>query len=77
MNKRAIVTKESDDGTFEVGDHIIFYENGDIGCIEGQGWISAENVPSATAGMEYRPDSEWLEKQKQKLKDALAMLENE
>lgn len=32
-----IVTKESDDGTFRVGDHIKLCDNGDIICFEARG----------------------------------------
>lgn len=61
---RHIVTKSSDDGTFEKGDHIIFNDDGSISCIEAMGWIPKDDVPSATIGMEFSPDMEWIEKKK-------------
>lgn len=55
--RRHVVTKASDDGTFDKGDHIIFNEDGSISCIEGRGWLEAEYVAEATKGMESVPDS--------------------
>ena len=72
--ERRIVTKASDDGTFEVGDHLQFYEDGTIGCIEGGGWIDVEDVPEAIEGMEHVPDLEYLRRQKAKLIAELARL---
>ena len=69
--KRQIVTKKSDDGTFFVGDHIIFEENGSISCIEAQGWIDKEDVPSATKGMESVLDRIYIEKRKRELREIL------
>ena len=60
--KRYIVTKQSDDGTFEIGDHIFFEDDGSISCIEAQGWIDAEDVKGASKGMEYKVDEEWMNK---------------
>lgn len=74
MAERRIVTKGSDDGTFKKGDHIILYENGDIGCIEAKGWIPAEEVPSTIIGMEHEIDVEFLEKRKEKLLNELNSL---
>ena len=62
-----VVTKNSDDGTFIVGDHLIFYSNGDIGCIEAQGFIIAEEVKKATKGMEYEIDTDWIHKEEKAL----------
>lgn len=36
---RYIVTKGSDDGTFQAGDHIWLLGDGSVACIEAQGWI--------------------------------------
>lgn len=57
---RYVVTKASDDGTFQIGDHIMQYENGDVHCREAGGWIDAEDVPDATQGMEYTVDERYL-----------------
>ena len=72
--KRHIVTKGSDDGTFEIGDHIVFEDDGSISCIEASGWIDKEDVPLATAGMESEPDLEWLQRRKDKLLAELNLL---
>ncbi len=61
-NKRYIVTKASDDGTFEVGDHITLYVDGTLACFEAMGWIDANDVPAATQGMEVEVDKEWASK---------------
>ena len=72
--RRHVVTKPSDDGTFEKGDHIIFNEDGSISCVEAIGWITVDKVPSATIGMESVPDTEWAEKKKARLMAELAAL---
>lgn len=59
MRKRYyVVTKASSDGTFEVGDHIAFCEDGSIVCFEVGCWLNVENVPEALKGMDYKIDSE-------------------
>jgi hypothetical protein len=75
MLKRHIVTKASNDGTFQVGDHIIFYDNGDIGCLEAQGIIERTEVPEATKGMESALDRKWLEHKRQQLQQQLQNIE--
>lgn len=67
IGRRYVVTKASDDGTFEVGDHVIANDDGSINCIEAGGWIDPADVAEATAGMEVEIDREWLEKKKAKL----------
>jgi hypothetical protein len=69
-----IVTMASDDGTFQVGDHIYLIDNGDIACIEAKGWVDKEEVPEATKGMEVELDQERIEKRRQKLLACLAAL---
>jgi len=64
---RYIVTKGSDDGTLQAGDHISLNEDGTVSCIEAMGWIEAEHVPEAMAGIEYEPDRAWA---KRKLEEA-------
>lgn len=71
---RHIVTKSSNDGTFEKGEHIIFNDDGSISCVEAMGWIPAEEVPSATIGMESAPDIEWVNRRKARLIAELAAL---
>ena len=71
-----VVTKGSDDGTFKIGDHITFYKNGDIGCRGADGWIEAEDVEAATAGMEHKTDHKWLEKRKKELLQEVEDIDN-
>jgi len=60
---RYIVTKGSDDGTFEVGDHIWLDDDGGVCCIEAKGWIEAADVPAALVGLEYKHDQEYAQRQ--------------
>jgi len=75
LKKRYIVIRPSDDGTFQIGDHIFPEENGSISCVEAQGWIDAENVIEARKGMECILDQEWIEKEKTKLHKLLESLD--
>ena len=71
---RYVVTKESYDGTFEVGDHISLCANGDITNHKAHGWIDKVDVERATRGMEVEVDSEWAERRRKKLLQELAEL---
>jgi hypothetical protein len=57
-----LVTKGSDDGTFIKGDHIVFYDDGCIGCFEAAGWILVDDLPEATKGLEYTLDIDYVKK---------------
>ena len=73
--RRYIVTKASDDGTFEVGDHISISASGrSINCLEAQGWVEECDVAEATKGMAVEIDRDWIEQRKTKLLDELAKL---
>jgi len=72
---RKVVTKKSDDGTFQVGDHIEVNSDGSISCIEAEGWIDAEDATEASKGMESIPDREWIQSRKDKLRAELGILE--
>jgi hypothetical protein len=76
MKPRFIVTKGSDDGTFEIGDNISFDDDGSIilHAKEG-GRIDTEDVPEATKGMEYKVDMEWVKRRQRYIKNMLADLE--
>jgi hypothetical protein len=52
-----VVTKGSDDGTFEVGDHVSPLADGGIACKEGQGWIEAHEADEAMGGVEVKVDT--------------------
>lgn len=54
-----VVTKGSDDGTLEVGDHI-WLERGLVHCREAQGWIDPEDADEALRGVKLTLDDEWL-----------------
>ena len=71
---RYVVTKESDDGTFGVGDHIWMCVNGDVASQEAHGWIDKVDVERATRGMEVEVDVEWAEHRRNKLLQELAEL---
>ena len=72
--KRYVVTKASDDGTFEIGDHITLHTDGTIGCREAAGWIEQPDAEGAIKGCELAIDQEWVERRKQKLMQELASL---
>jgi hypothetical protein len=75
MEKRFVVTKGN--GTFRVGDRIVFYKNGDIGCAEAGGWIDNKDAEKATKGMEYKPDIEFAKKEIKRLQEAISELRRE
>lgn len=67
VNKIYIVTKESDDGTFEVGEHISLRSDGAIIGYDAHGWIPSENVDDAIKGMEVKIDDEYYARKKARL----------
>jgi len=69
-----IVTKASNDGTFQIGDHIIALDDGSIICLEAQGWIASEHVPEAWEGVEVKVDKDWLYRKKTELHCQLSKL---
>jgi hypothetical protein len=70
-----VVTKPSDDGTFEVGDHISPCSDGAIACKEAQGWIDADKASDAMRGVEVIVDSEWILTRRARLLADLEKLE--
>ena len=71
-----VVTKPSDDGTFEVGDHISLCSDGaTIACKEAQGWIDAKDAADAMRGVEVIVDSEWILTRRSRLLADLEKLE--
>ena len=71
---RYIVTKDSDDGTFVVGDKIELLHDNAVGNWTVGGWIDAVDVPEATAGMEVEVDTVWLNRKKDVLQKQLDQL---
>jgi|FLOH01.1.fsa_nt_gi hypothetical protein len=67
VNVRYIVTKESENEEFIVGDHIKLNPDGSITCYEAMGWIEAEDVPAAIVGMEYKVDKNYMYMKVEKL----------
>ena len=72
-----IVTKASDDGSFEVGDHILMEKNGDISCKEAGGWVSSIDVPEAIVGMEIEIDRERILEKIEKLQKEISILQSQ
>lgn len=71
---RYIVTKDSNDGTFVVGDKIELLHDNAVGNWTVGGWIDAVDVPEATAGMEVEIDTVWLNRKKDVLQKQLDQL---
>jgi len=70
---RYIVTKGSDDGTLEVGDHI-WLERDLIHCREAQGWIAPEDTAEAMQGVEVMIDDQWYKSRISRLTEELERL---
>lgn len=71
---RYIVTNDSNDGTFVVGDKIELLHDNAVGNWTVGGWIDAVDVPEATAGMEVEVDTVWLNRKKDILQKQLDQL---
>lgn len=69
-----VVTKPSDDGTFEIGDHLWLLDDGGIVCSEAGGWISPDDVNTAMIGVEYEIDEEWQARRRAALQRQLEKL---
>lgn len=72
-----IVTKASDDGTFEVGDHISLDKTGCVICMEAQGWLDPDVVAEAASGMTLAIDTEAFKRRKRNLQKELEEMEKE
>ena len=72
-----LVTKESDDGSFQVGDQITLTIDGSVSNTQAEGWLEAEDLVDATAGMECEVDRARLQRRKESLLRRLAVLEVE
>ena len=71
---RYVVTKDSDDGTFVVGDKIELLHDNAIGNWTVGGWIDEVDVQEATAGMEVEIDTVCLNMKKDSLRKRLDQL---
>lgn len=72
---RYIVTHDSKHKEFQVGDCIRLLENGDVMNSTAGGWMEAECLAEATEGMIIELDKEWVERQRLKLQQQLALLD--
>lgn len=70
---RYVVTHDSVNKEFQVGDRIRLLDNGDI-LLQGWGWMEAEDLPKATEGMEVELDKEWARHKRIKLEQELTEL---
>lgn len=70
-----LVTKESDDGSFQVGDQITLTIDGSVSNTQAEGWLEAEDLVDATAGMECEVDRARLQRRKESLLRRLAALD--
>jgi len=75
VGMRYVVTHASKNREFQVGDRVRLMENGDILNTAAQGWMPAEDVPSATRGMVVAPDADWAKAMRADLERRLAELE--
>lgn len=67
---RYIVTKGSDDGTFEIGDHFVYQYDGKIVCYEARGWLNERDFPS----MEYKIDKDYYNLRKKELEKEIKLI---
>jgi len=51
-----LVTHQSRNGEFQVGDRIRLVSDGSITCVDAEGWMPAEDLHEATAGMQVTLD---------------------
>ncbi len=70
-----LVTKESDDSSFQVGDQITLTIDGSISNTQAEGWLEAEDLADATAGMECEVDRARLQRRKESLLRRLTALD--
>lgn len=75
VGARYIVTRKSEDGEFQPGDHVWLEEDGAIVCREARGWMPPEDVPAATRGMAVEIDAEWIEKRRARIERQLSELD--
>lgn len=71
------VTKPSHHREFQIGDSIRLESDGTISCPAAGGWMAAEDVASATAGMAVEIDAAKRAEQIKKLRAELAALESD
>lgn len=73
-NKWYLVTKDSNDTTLQVGDHIYLDNDGTLICREAGGWIKKEHVAESLDGAEIEVDHAEIKRSKATLMAALARM---
>jgi hypothetical protein len=72
---RYIVTRESYDGAFLVGDPIYMWGDGSVLNADSEEWMRAEQWASVARGVQVQPDAKWVVEmceKLQRLRDELA-----
>jgi len=71
---RYVVTKGSDDGTLEIGEHVWLDSQGCLCSREGQGWIDPPDLDEVLQGVEVVIDDQWYKSRISKLTKELERL---
>lgn len=75
LGVRYIVTLESVDKEFQLGDWVSLCADGGIDNFTVRGTMPKEDLPRATRGMTVRVDSKWAERQRIRLTKQLSELD--
>ena len=70
-----IVTKESDDGSLQVGDQVTLLPGGSLTNLQAEGWLEPEDLLGAVVGAEFEVDRLRIQRRKESLLRRLAALE--
>jgi len=60
-NVRHIITKGTECGTLQVGDHVYLMTDGTLLCKEAGGWLTVEEVESILPQVKMVIDREWMD----------------
>ena len=71
---RYVVTRDSKNREFQIGDRVWMEPDGSIMCPAAQGWMSPEDVIEATAGWAIEPDANLASAMRADLERKLAVL---
>lgn len=71
---RYVVTRESKNGEFQVGDRVWIEDDDSIMCPAAHGWMPAEHVVDATEGWAIEVDENWAAARSAKLERQLEAL---
>ena len=70
-----IVTKESDDGSLQVGDQVTLLADGELSNLQAEGWLEPDDLLGAVVGAEFEVDRLLIQRRKDALLRRLAALE--